>query len=63
MQKGYEVKLLDNSLGEGKGSLLSLDKLNNIVYPKDIRSQILKRAEELLESKTITPEQYEKLIK
>lgn len=62
LRRGAEVRLLDNSLGEGKGAQLTVDKLGEIVYPKDIREQIVARTHELLKEGKITKAQHDKLI-
>jgi hypothetical protein len=61
--KNVAVDLVDNSLGRGKQSLMSLDKFFGIKYPADLQAKLIAETKKLYEQGKITKTQYEEIIK
>lgn len=59
----FDVKMVDNSLGAGKQTLLNKTKFDSIKYPDDLKETLLAKTKELYEKGTIKKEEYEALIK
>lgn len=57
------IRAIDNSLGRGKHTVMSLDKLNGIVYNTDARERLLAITKELYDRGHISKVQYEALTK
>jgi hypothetical protein len=60
---GLDVTLVDNSLGFNKAEKMSLDKFNKIKYDTDIKNVLLAKTKQLYDTRKITKEQYNSLIK
>jgi hypothetical protein len=61
---GVDVEYVDNSLGDKKAKLMSVDKFNKISYNKEeLRKRLEAATKKAYEDKHITKEQYDALIK
>lgn len=61
--KSFDIKMVDNSLGEGRQQLLDRSKFDSINYEGNLRDKLVAETKELYDEGTITKEQYEALIK
>lgn len=59
----YDIKLIDNSLGEGMQKLLDRSKFAKLSMPSNLRDKLLALTKNLYAKGTINKEQYEALIK
>ena len=57
------VTLIDNSLGPGSATPMSVDKFLSISYPADLRSTLMQRTTNMFNQGRITREQYLQLIR
>lgn len=59
----YNLKMVDNSLGKGRQSLLGRPKFDSIRYDDNLEQELQNVTKELYEKGTITKTEYEALIK
>lgn len=60
---GYDVKMVDNSLGKGNQTLLTKSKFDKIKYQSNLKDKLLELTKNLYDKGTITKEQYQALTK
>jgi hypothetical protein len=59
----YDLKLVDNSFGEGKQKLMDRAKFDSINYESGLKEKLMAQTKKLYDNGTISKEQYEALIK